>query len=101
MHALIWTAIHSYSYVCSFVCLLLTSVHCLSQGIICEELPESPDGRIEYSSGSLGDQLFGVRATTNCNDGFGLAAGDIVRTCDGNSSSSAGHWTGTTALCQS
>ncbi len=66
---------------------------------MCEELVEPKNGRIEYSSASPGNRLFGVTATYVCKEGFELIERETVRTCNGDGSSTIGNWTGSTAFC--
>ena len=70
-----------------------------SEQIACLALPEPENGRIEYSSGSTGDQLFGVTAMYICESGFGLTGGERVRTCEGDGNSPVGTWTGNAPSC--
>ncbi len=65
---------------------------------MCPALPPLSNGRIEYSelATSIG---FMATATYICNIGFGLNAGDSVRTC-GASTSGAGDWSGSEASCE-
>lgn len=79
----------------------MTTKFVLCVGILCTELLAPVNGRIEFSSGSPGDQLFGVTGTYICDFGLGIARGERVRTCEGNGSSTAGYWTGIAPLCRS
>lgn len=71
----------------------------VTAAIRCDELVAPNNGRIEYSSGSSGNQSFGVTATYVCEDGFRLTLGGSVRTCEGDGSSNAGNWTGNVLSC--
>ena len=52
-----------------------------------------------YTTNSTTDLDFGTVAKYTCNTGFGLSGGDVLRMCDGDSSSPIGSWTGTTPSC--
>ncbi len=69
-------------------------VNCSILAVMCESLPSPPNGRISYSSGSLGYQTM---ANYMCNVGYGLI-GDRSRTCVG-SALSPGEWTGSQPIC--
>ena len=68
--------------------------------ITCPQLEAPENGRIEYSSYSIGPQYdLGVIATYSCTDGFSLENGDRVRYCRHDGMGITGEWSGTAPEC--
>ncbi|XP_064387965.1 uncharacterized protein LOC135336171 isoform X3 [Halichondria panicea] len=74
-----------------------TDVTC--EAIVCSDLLAPDNGRVSYSTGTTVPYDFGTAATYTCNSGFGLVGG-TARSCNGNSSTVDGAWTGTVPTCE-
>ena len=54
---------------------------------------------IKYSSGKTTFHAFRATATYQCDDGYILNGGDVMRTCVGDGSSPNGKWNGSAPTC--
>jgi len=70
---------------------------CTHAAITCGDLGVIIDGVIRYSTNS--PYSFGTTATHSCLRGYGLASGDLVRTCGGDGLTASGVWNGTAGIC--
>ena len=57
------------------------------------------NGRIDFATDQLAPFDFRTVATYICSQGYELDGGDVVRTCEGDSSNPNGEWTGTARTC--
>ena len=72
----------------------------LPAAIMCTDLADPTNGDIMFISDNTAPYEFATTATYQCDAGYGLNAGDEVRTCGGDGSSTTGVWSGNAPTCE-
>ena len=67
---------------------------------MCADLPDPENGDITFVTDVTATFEVLTTATYNCDLGFGLNGGTTVRTCNGDSTSPDGDWSGTAPTCE-
>ena len=62
-------------------------------------MPPANADPITYSTVPSPALSFGTTATYTCSSGFSVTAGDVIRTCGGDGSSTMGVWNGMEPTC--
>lgn len=72
----------------------------LHAAIMCPDLPDPDNGDITFVTDVTATFDVLTTATYSCDPGFGLNGGTAVRTCNGDSTSPIGDWSGTAPTCE-
>ena len=71
-----------------------------TSAIMCPDIVDPMNGQIDFSPDAQAPFDFGTLATYSCdNPGWRPNGGDVLRTCEGDSSSPIGSWSGTAPNC--